>query len=566
MSLPASINAQTAFNLGLRTPVFNITDLTPYNTEGITLNNVKGNFTIISPQGVTIYTNTSLITPDVYSFVISGITQTGGVATVTTSGSHGLVNGDIVLIGGASQSGYNVSGVVTVTGLTTFTYPINSGTASPATGTPRGLRISLNSIMIPIDGGTNLPSLGVYTITETITISGGTEAGTYSKKYIYNNTYVRPQVSIIQSVDCFIARFVSTDTTTYTVNGIYPTISRVQNITFPAASGIPVATFVTQRVQLDRPKVWNGIYITTIQSTLSYTFNDNLIILDIVNGNQAFTVSCQDICNINCCLNDANKAYINSLATAGADSPRTIGYLQVFNRAIQLADLFQLNIQCGNNADAAQNLQDILTVTGCSADCSCGSSEGEVIPYDGFIGKTILEWDVTLGNSQYDYINYNNTLYRVLVNTSAGQNPISNPTLYQQIGASESEITTIAGEITTINGSITSLANNKQDKIVVTNIYNATSGSVTILATSGLIIFPDNITPSTGQLIQITYSSYSSNPIIALYPIFNSADATAAAELIIGQYYLDSGKIKFTITTGTSGITQPYKIGYQILG
>lgn len=492
MTLPASINIQTAFNLRTATPVFNIQDLTPFASESITLSNVKGNFKIVDPLGNTVYENTSLSTPDLKSFSITGITQVAGVATVTCATAHGMITGDYVVIAGAGQGGYNIQGQITKVSATVFTYLVSSGTVTPATGTILGLNMSLNTIQIPLDSGTNKPLIGTYTVTLTTVVGGGTQPGTYAKDFIYTYSYVRPVVSIVQSINCFIARFVSTDVTTYTVNGIAPTITRTHNITFPAVSGIAVETFVTQRVQLDRPKVWNGIYITSISTLLSYINADNLVILDTATGSQDFTVSCQDICNINCCLNDANNAYKNALLNSGTNSPLTVSALAIFSRAIQLAGLFQMNIQCGNTTGAATNLQDIYIVTGCTPDCNCGSADGEVIPYDGFIGKTILEWDADLGNSQYDYINYQNTLYRVLQNTLPGQTPISDPSLFHIIGT-----TGVWGTITGTLSSQTDLQTALNNKVTVFDRTNTSSGSstVTINAMSGRAMFTQTVGP-----------------------------------------------------------------------
>lgn len=69
------------------------------------------------------------------SKAITSITQSSGTATVTTTYNHGLSDGDQVTISGADQSGYNLTVNVTVTSVTTFTYPVDSSTVSPATGT-----------------------------------------------------------------------------------------------------------------------------------------------------------------------------------------------------------------------------------------------------------------------------------------------------------------------------------------------------------------------------------------------------------------------------------------------
>ena len=70
------------------------------------------------------------------AITISSITQSGGVATVTTSAPHNWVNGPKVLVSGATQAGYNLEVTATITGASTFTYPVDPGTVTPATGAP----------------------------------------------------------------------------------------------------------------------------------------------------------------------------------------------------------------------------------------------------------------------------------------------------------------------------------------------------------------------------------------------------------------------------------------------
>lgn len=65
----------------------------------------------------------------------TSVTQTGGVATVTLPTAHTLQNNTYIRISGATQTDYNGDFPITVTGATTFTYPISNSPASPATGT-----------------------------------------------------------------------------------------------------------------------------------------------------------------------------------------------------------------------------------------------------------------------------------------------------------------------------------------------------------------------------------------------------------------------------------------------
>ena len=63
---------------------------------------------------------------------ITSLAWSGSVVTVTTAAPHGLTNGDTlpVTIAGATPSGYNGSYTATVTGASTFTYPLVSNPGS----------------------------------------------------------------------------------------------------------------------------------------------------------------------------------------------------------------------------------------------------------------------------------------------------------------------------------------------------------------------------------------------------------------------------------------------------
>ena len=66
---------------------------------------------------------------------VSSITRSSTTATVTTSGNHGLTNGQKVTISGANQSDYNGTYTIAVTGVATFTYTVANSPVTPATGT-----------------------------------------------------------------------------------------------------------------------------------------------------------------------------------------------------------------------------------------------------------------------------------------------------------------------------------------------------------------------------------------------------------------------------------------------
>jgi hypothetical protein len=67
---------------------------------------------------------------------ITTLTHTGTTANVTTASNHGLVTGNKITLSGATPSDYNGTYVITVTGLTTFTYVMATTPATNATVVP----------------------------------------------------------------------------------------------------------------------------------------------------------------------------------------------------------------------------------------------------------------------------------------------------------------------------------------------------------------------------------------------------------------------------------------------
>jgi hypothetical protein len=65
---------------------------------------------------------------------VTSITSSGTTATLTTTAPHGLAGTANVVIAGAAPNGYNGTFLATITGASTFTYPLASSLSSPATG------------------------------------------------------------------------------------------------------------------------------------------------------------------------------------------------------------------------------------------------------------------------------------------------------------------------------------------------------------------------------------------------------------------------------------------------
>jgi head-tail adaptor len=72
---------------------------------------------------------------DVEPITVTTLTRTSTTATATTAEAHAYTTGDYATVAGAVPAGYNGKVKITVTGLTTFTYPVSGLLATPATGT-----------------------------------------------------------------------------------------------------------------------------------------------------------------------------------------------------------------------------------------------------------------------------------------------------------------------------------------------------------------------------------------------------------------------------------------------
>lgn len=105
------------------------------------------------------------------------ITQSAGTATVTHT-SHGLATNDFAVISGANEAGYNGVNQITVTGTNSYTYSVDAGTASPATGTI----ISSYAPISAVTGGTGIVSTSKVFASDQA-VSGVARKGTSTPLY-----------------------------------------------------------------------------------------------------------------------------------------------------------------------------------------------------------------------------------------------------------------------------------------------------------------------------------------------------------------------------------------------
>jgi hypothetical protein len=117
--------------------------------------------------------------PFPYNASVTSITRSGSVATVTMAAAHNLATNNKIEIIGADQNEYNRIKTITVTGATTFTYPVSGAPATPATGT-------ITATAVLIDERT--PASGIVSDSRVFSsdqaIEGFAAKGTRSPRYV----------------------------------------------------------------------------------------------------------------------------------------------------------------------------------------------------------------------------------------------------------------------------------------------------------------------------------------------------------------------------------------------
>lgn len=209
-----------------------------------------------APNTLTLLTQLSDLTPVLNgSKTLSSLAWATNVVTATTSAPHGFTNGDTIelTIAGAAPTGYNGTFPCTITGATTFTYPLatNPGTeTTPGSYTPEDVA-ELNAMantffaqgasvsVYVLELGAGTVAEGVTALTSYITANPGT---------IYS--YLVPRTwDADTSFVAFLANYESTTAKTYffvtTTLATYSNYTATMKdvVTLIEATGIPSTEF-----------------------------------------------------------------------------------------------------------------------------------------------------------------------------------------------------------------------------------------------------------------------------------------------------------------------------------
>lgn len=244
---------------------------------------------------------------------------------------------------------------------------------------------NLHTIQLPL--GTNgFPEVGVYTIVYTIYDNDLETYSSVTNSYTYD--YTRPVVCISQTVDCISPLFTSTDITDYTVNNVIPSITESHTLSFPVGSGLTPVNSTGLVISVGFAQFANGTQTTEIESALTYTFPDGLIVYDIVTGIQEVVVDCTDTCGIYCCVRSIEQQ-MNSAMTTNVTRYEELTHL--FTQIMSLVGLVSLARTCNKGADISGYLNLIKSLAHCTDDCSCGTTPSLVTGLGGLINDVVVQ-------------------------------------------------------------------------------------------------------------------------------------------------------------------------------
>lgn len=272
-------------------------------------------------------------------------------------------------------------------------------------------------IPVPTDVNGNIEQ-GLWSVTLEWEDTGASPA-TIEETKTFTLAYVSPTISIGMEVDCFIPVLKATDLTSYTVEGVNPTITRDFEINYPASMQLPAVTGTANIIQT------NTFYTVTDQtiehsssltSDLTYDFGDGWFVNDEIQGSEFIGVACPaDICDIYCCI----KAQYNRWQEAKSisDTAAQTEYTKL-EQITSLAQMVMMSIKCGKSVDASVFTAQILNIANCDAGCGCSDGEPSVVTgiglaggYSSVVAGTGITVNVATGGdgSSIYTVNLNNT-------------------------------------------------------------------------------------------------------------------------------------------------------------
>ena len=178
--------------------------------------------------------------------------------------------------------------------------------------------------------------------------------------------YEKPCIKIEYAIDCFCAKFKSSDVTNYSGT---TQVTYLHKIYYPQnllLTPVSATTLVWSENRLA-----NGTYLTEITTKRNFLFGQNYVVVDTLTGRKDLQVDCGGLCVIKCGFANLWKQY---KAACGKDKYEADRLMKLVQKAIALITLMNLTKNCGESEVGNAYLAEIKTLLG---DCDCGGGCGD---------------------------------------------------------------------------------------------------------------------------------------------------------------------------------------------
>jgi len=281
--------------------------------------------------------------------------------------------------------------------------------------------VSLDSIIpinLPLDGGTDLPEQGEYTIELTYIDSVNVITVVDKRTFILN--YESPVVDLTMTVDCITPLLKSVDTTSYTKNLTEPTISRVMEINYPLSMNIAPVTGVANSLSTNEIYVVTGQaveYSSRLTSNLTYLFDvgRSMYVIDEILGSEFIPVTCDgDLCNIYCAIRFQYQRWqdAKNINTVKANLE-----LAKFEQITSIAEMVGTALKCGKGVHVGEYVAEILKIADADGGCSCDDGTPQLVTGLGAAGSSGVIVEAGTGVSVTSAVNGGVTTYTVALST-----------------------------------------------------------------------------------------------------------------------------------------------------
>ena len=291
----------------------------------------------------------------------------------------------------------NVNGVFKIEGPSGIIY---NNTNFGAPDIIANVSLVFGTVSLPLDTNGDILK-GNYSITYTILVSGGVQAGTYLKTTTSYFCYEPPAGKVEVTNSVRLAKVTSKDLTPYNIGAIVPTITRSHKLYYPSVLAIPPTTSSSDTIILSYPSVYTGTYAGEVITTASYVFTDGLIVDYLIRAVDETIVDNKTLCDIYCGIKNLTNEMLAAKSTGDFGKAGQIE--ETLSLVAILFDLYDGAITCGKEADAENWLNQIISLANITVGCGCTDDEPQlVIPEGGGSGSgdtVVVEGDASFGTA-----------------------------------------------------------------------------------------------------------------------------------------------------------------------